>query len=83
MRTLANSGDPDEMLHNAAIHQGLHCLLRYKRSSKNEIQYCLEIITCVHLGDNCIQNFHLRRYIVGYTVRNFVLRRRTDAPVER
>ena len=22
----ANSGDPDEMQHNAAIHQGLHCL---------------------------------------------------------
>ena len=24
------------------------------------------------LGDNCIQNFHLGRYIVGYTVGNFV-----------
>ena len=22
------------------------------------------------LGDNCIQNFHLERYIVGYMVRN-------------
>ena len=28
-----------------------------------------------HLGDNCIQNFHLRRYI-GYTVRNDVLLQR-------
>ena len=28
MRTLANSEDPDEMLHKAAFHQGLHCLLR-------------------------------------------------------
>ena len=27
------------------------------------------------LGDNCIQNFHLGRYIVGYTVGNLVLRR--------
>ena len=27
------------------------------------------------LGDNCIQNFHLGRFIVGYTVRNLVLRR--------
>ena len=27
------------------------------------------------LGDNCIQNFHLRRYIVGYTAGNLVLRR--------
>ena len=25
--TLANSEDPDEMPHNAAFHQGLHCLL--------------------------------------------------------
>ena len=24
------------------------------------------------LGDNCIQNFHLGRYIVGYTVGNLV-----------
>ena len=28
MGTLANSEDPDEMQHNAAFHQGLHCLLR-------------------------------------------------------
>ena len=28
MSTLANSEDPDEMQHNAAFHQGLHCLLR-------------------------------------------------------
>ena len=28
-----------------------------------------------HLGDKCIKNFHLGRYIVGYTVRNLVLRR--------
>ena len=27
MGTLANSEDPDEMQHNAAFHQGLHCLL--------------------------------------------------------
>ena len=26
---LANSEDPDEMPHNAAFHQGPHCLLRY------------------------------------------------------
>ena len=26
--TLVNSGDLDEMLHYAAFHQGLHCLLR-------------------------------------------------------
>ena len=45
MDTLANSDNPDEMQHNAAFHQGLHCLLRLKRSSKKEIQFLLEIIT--------------------------------------
>ena len=25
MRTFVNSEDPDEMQHNAAFHQGLHC----------------------------------------------------------
>ena len=27
-----------------------------------------------HLGDNCIQNFYLGRYIARYTVGNLVLR---------
>ena len=35
------------------------------------------------LGDDCIQNFHLGRYIVGYTVRNLVLRRRASGAVKR
>ena len=38
MGTFANSEDPDEMLHNAAFHQGLHCLLRQSQSSEKEIQ---------------------------------------------
>ena len=46
MRTLSNSEDPDEMLHSAAFHQGLHCLLRLKRTSEQGIQFYLEIITC-------------------------------------
>ena len=33
------------------------------------------------LGDNCIQNFHLGRYMVGYTVGNLVLRRRVSGAV--
>ena len=37
----------------------------------------------VHLGDNCIQNFHLRRYIVGYTVGNLVLWRRASGAIKR
>ena len=36
-----------------------------------------------HLGDNCIQNVHLGRYIVGYTVGNLVLRRRVSGAVKR
>ena len=35
------------------------------------------------LGDNCIQNFHLGRYIIGYTVGNLVLRRRGSGAVKR
>ena len=35
------------------------------------------------LGDNCIQNFHLGRYIVGYTVENLVLRRHASGAVKR
>ena len=34
------------------------------------------------LGDNCIQHFHLGRYIVGYTVGNLVLRRRASGAVK-
>ena len=30
MGALANSEDPDEVRHDAAFHQGLHCLLRLK-----------------------------------------------------
>ena len=31
---MANSEDPDEMQHNAAFHQFLHCLLRFKLGTK-------------------------------------------------
>ena len=37
----------------------------------------------LYLGDNCIQNFHLGRYIVGYTVGNLVLRWRVSGAVKR
>ena len=43
MCTLAISEGPDKMLHNVAFHQGLHCLLRQKWFSENEIQVYLEI----------------------------------------
>ena len=38
MYTLANSEDPDEMLHKAAFHQDLHRLLRQNQSSEKENQ---------------------------------------------
>ena len=46
MGTLVNSEDPDEMQHNAAFHQGLHCLLRLKQSSGTEIHHRWEMPTC-------------------------------------
>ena len=42
MRTLANSEHPDEMQHNAAVHQGLHFLLMSKQFSVTEIYHDLE-----------------------------------------
>ena len=41
MGTLTNSEDPNEMLHNAAFHQSLHCLLKEKRSSDKKIHFFL------------------------------------------
>ena len=34
----------------------------------------LWLLIDIDLGDNCIQNFHLGMYIVGYTAGNLVLR---------
>ena len=44
--TLANSEDTDEIQHNAASHQGLHCLPRLKQPSVTEIHYNSETSTC-------------------------------------
>ena len=46
MGTLANSEDPDEMQHNAAFHQGLHCLLKLKPPSVTEIHHNLVTFSC-------------------------------------
>ena len=40
------------------------------------------ISPCRYLGDNCIQNFLLGRYIIGYTVGNLVLWRRMSRAVK-
>ena len=42
MEILANSKDPDEMQHNAAFHQGLHCLPRLKQSLRTEINHLVD-----------------------------------------
>ena len=47
MQILANSEDPDEMLHYVAFHQGLHCLLKW--SSETEIQFYLEIYNYLYI----------------------------------
>ena len=52
MDTLANSQDPDEMQHDAAFHQDLHCLLRLKQPLGTEIHPNLESSAC----DPIIQN---------------------------
>ena len=52
-------------------------LFIWQRINKLFELYKLACISCyIYLGDNCIQNFHLGRYIVGYTVGNLVLRQR-------
>ena len=41
-------------------------------------------VQCNHnLGDNCIQSFHLGRYIVRYMVGNLVLRQHASGAVKR
>ena len=46
MRTLANSEDPDEMLHDAAFHQGHDCLLKSNAFQRNKYIFFFKIITC-------------------------------------
>ena len=52
-------------------------ILYYKQ--QNHDRYCKK----TELGDNCIQNFHLGRYIVRYMVGNLVLRRHTSGTIKR
>ena len=40
--TTADSEDSDAMPQNTTFHQGLHCLLRQKRSSEKTLLYYLE-----------------------------------------
>ena len=36
--SFTNMEDQNEMLQDVEFHQGLHCLLRFKQSSKTELQ---------------------------------------------
>ena len=42
MGTLTNSEDPDEIQHNAAFHQGLHCLIGLKQPSATEVYITIQ-----------------------------------------
>ena len=42
MGTVTNSEDPQEIQHNAAFHQGLHYLLRFKQPSGTEMHHNLK-----------------------------------------
>ena len=57
----------------ASVISGFSCRILWLRKSS----------MLIYLGDNCIQIFHLVRYIVGYTVGNLVLRRRASGAVNR
>ena len=46
MGTLTNSEGPDEIQHNAAFHQSLHCLLRFKQYTGTEMHHNLENSKC-------------------------------------
>ena len=39
MVSLTNSEDPDEMQHNTAFHQCLHCLLRLKKGEVGNVNH--------------------------------------------
>ena len=69
------SGDNEQVVvvvtyENGAVSvtdNGRFCPFGYDQRMEVKILIYGDIITN-HLGDNCIQNFHLERYIVGYTV---------------
>ena len=63
MGTLVNSEDPDEMQHNAAFHQRLHCLLRLKQPLGTEIHHNLEDATCDLFNTQWTVPFLLYQYV--------------------
>ena len=53
-------------LHLALVYYKCIFVMSNQRAYRPDFSF---VVT--NLGDNCIQNFHLGRYIVGYTVGNF------------
>ena len=53
--------------------------------NKTIVDFCFGehevLLNSNQLGDNCIQNVHLGKYIVGYMVGNFVLQRHSRAVI--
>ena len=78
---LANSENPDEEQHNAAFHQGPHCLQRLKQPSGIKIYHNLESSTCDPLKYSLALTFdysirlnmvHLVVYLQFYCTHYFV-----------
>ena len=73
----------EDILHTS-LHTSQHKLLTYIILTMiGNINLLTSNESVDKLGDNCIQNFHLGRYIVGYTVGNLVLWRRVSGAVKR
>ena len=91
MPTLVTSNFDDDLVNDEQA-MGIYTEPQKKRNGWGYTKYIIirkytiQIINndfiVFHLGDNCIQICHLGRYIVGYTVGNFVLRRRVSGAVK-
>ena len=80
-------GDVGRVKNLRIFHPCKRSILQYFRPSLS-YHLSLKSLFCLYLSgyeleDNCIQNFQLGRYIVGYTVGNLVLRRRASGAVKR
>ena len=76
--SLENSGDPDQLASNEASWSGFTLFLKHLKKLHPWAGWQSE----ADLEDNCIQNFHLGRYIMGYTVGNLVLRWRVSGTIK-
>ena len=63
--SLANSEDLDEMQHDAAFHQVLHCLLRLEQPSGTEVHHNLENTTCDPLKNTMGSSIHIALICIG------------------